>query len=367
MPWPVSRLETGIELGLELVVRPLLPVVRPGRARSECGSPSPPPARSPSRTGNFIALGAWPSLPLVRPVPVQPVPEVGRRLHRRRETKGQGARSGGSGGQLPVGPSGSPCDWSVKATVGPAGIMPDYGAGASLGFEQACRARPWGGVVHPKGCRGQEPPGTALPQRRWVTCLMDGPQVGSPDPLRRRRHRVSVGLLVAGSFHLPLDGGRTATAQPTECGRSAGPGPSRGRRRIEDLSQAFAAVAEQVKPSVVYIKSGKKGRRDRAVGTPLPYATGIRAVLPAVAADAAEPRIPGERGLGLHRLLRRLHPDERSRRGWLGPGDRPPARPPRVQGQGGRNRSQHRPRRAEDRRRPSDAGAARQQRRVASG
>ena len=67
------------------------------------------------------------------------------------------------------------------------------------------------------------------------------------------------GLLVAGTFHLPQStsaqqpGPRYAAGQPSA--------PPAGAAGLNDLSQAFAAVAEQVKPSVVFIKSGKRERR----------------------------------------------------------------------------------------------------------
>jgi len=69
------------------------------------------------------------------------------------------------------------------------------------------------------------------------------------------------GLLFAGLFHLPhlssaqQPGPRLATGQT--------PAPA-GAAGLSDLSQAFAAVAEQVKPSVVFIKSGKKARPQAA-------------------------------------------------------------------------------------------------------
>ena len=132
---------------------------------------------------------------------------------------------------------------------------------------------------------------------------------------------------------------------------------------LSDLSQAFAAVAEQVKPSVVFIKSGKKAP-STAASPAVRGPAGIRAVLPPRSAPATRSRIPGKRRIRLHRLARRLHPDQRPRGGRLGQGHRPAARPPRVQRQGGRHRPQHRPRGAQDRRGQPHAGPARRQRRV---
>ena len=68
------------------------------------------------------------------------------------------------------------------------------------------------------------------------------------------------GLLFAGLLHFPL---ASFAQQPTPryaAGQPAtppAPVPA-GAAALNDLSQAFAAVAEQVKPSVVFIKSGKK-------------------------------------------------------------------------------------------------------------
>ena len=72
------------------------------------------------------------------------------------------------------------------------------------------------------------------------------------------------------------------------------------------------------------------------------------AVLLAPVPPAARDRA-GQR-LRLHRLGRRLHPDQQPRGRRRRAGDGPAARPARVPGQGRRHRSQHRRRRAQDRR-----------------
>ena len=71
------------------------------------------------------------------------------------------------------------------------------------------------------------------------------------------------GLLVAGSFHLPLT---TSAQQPAPRNVAGQPSaaPPAGATALNDLSQAFAAVAEQVKPSVVFIKSGKRERSEQS-------------------------------------------------------------------------------------------------------
>ena len=73
----------------------------------------------------------------------------------------------------------------------------------------------------------------------------------------------ALGLLIAGFFQLPY--GSAAQQQGASYGTSAS---SNGRvppanASLLDLSEAFASVAEQVKPSVVYIKSGRKPQTTR--------------------------------------------------------------------------------------------------------
>ena len=63
----------------------------------------------------------------------------------------------------------------------------------------------------------------------------------------------ALGLLSAGLFHLPYQ----SSAQQQTVSAPAPKLPSSGAS-LQDLSEAFASVAEHVKPSVVYIRSGKK-------------------------------------------------------------------------------------------------------------
>jgi serine protease Do len=71
----------------------------------------------------------------------------------------------------------------------------------------------------------------------------------------------AVGLLSAGLLHLPYQ----SAAQQAQQQSPYGPGVQAASRTVtpaaaslQDLSEAFASVAEHVKPSVVYIKSGRK-------------------------------------------------------------------------------------------------------------
>jgi serine protease Do len=73
----------------------------------------------------------------------------------------------------------------------------------------------------------------------------------------------AIGLLTAGLFHLPYQ----STAQQAGAGVSVTtrPLPAASSSLLE-LSNAFASVAEHVKPSVVYIKSGRNPERARRSG-----------------------------------------------------------------------------------------------------
>ncbi len=68
-----------------------------------------------------------------------------------------------------------------------------------------------------------------------------------------------VGLLLAGLLHIP----GFSEAQHSRPAAITSATPPAGAASLLSLSEAFASVAEQVKPSVVYIRSGKKARGDR--------------------------------------------------------------------------------------------------------
>jgi serine protease Do len=69
----------------------------------------------------------------------------------------------------------------------------------------------------------------------------------------------ALGLLTAGVFHLPYQSlaQQQGTADQKGIAAAARALPA-AAGSLQDLSEAFASVAEQVKPSVVYIKSGRK-------------------------------------------------------------------------------------------------------------
>jgi serine protease Do len=66
------------------------------------------------------------------------------------------------------------------------------------------------------------------------------------------------GLLFAGLLHLPNFSSAQQPATPSVAGKTP---PPAGAAALASLSEAFASVAEHVKPSVVFIKSGKTERQ----------------------------------------------------------------------------------------------------------
>jgi serine protease Do len=72
----------------------------------------------------------------------------------------------------------------------------------------------------------------------------------------------ALGLLTAGLLHLPYQSAAQQQGVPT-VGVSSRES-SAAVASLQDLSEAFASVAEHVKPSVVYIKSGQKPQASRA-------------------------------------------------------------------------------------------------------
>ncbi len=69
----------------------------------------------------------------------------------------------------------------------------------------------------------------------------------------------ALGLLTAGVFHLPY---QSSAQQPGTSAVSTNTVPA-GAGALQSLSESFASVAEHVKPSVVYIKSGRQGQTAR--------------------------------------------------------------------------------------------------------
>jgi serine protease Do len=73
----------------------------------------------------------------------------------------------------------------------------------------------------------------------------------------------ALGLLTAGFFHLPYQSAAQQQGTAYSTASSKTPDISAATASLQSLSEAFASVAEHVKPSVVYIKSGRKAQTDR--------------------------------------------------------------------------------------------------------
>ena len=82
------------------------------------------------------------------------------------------------------------------------------------------------------------------------------------------------GLLLAGVLHLP---NFSSAQQPSAPAVSTRPTAPAGAATLANLSEAFASVAEHVKPSVVFIKSGKT---ERAQGPRMQIPPGMEQFFP---------------------------------------------------------------------------------------
>ena len=91
----------------------------------------------------------------------------------------------------------------------------------------------------------------------------------------------ALGLLIAGVLHLPYQSAAQQQSAQTASVAATGPGLPRAVGSLQDLSEAFASIAEHVKPSVVYIKSGHKAGKDLGNGrTPRGNGNGPRMQVP---------------------------------------------------------------------------------------
>ena len=85
------------------------------------------------------------------------------------------------------------------------------------------------------------------------------------------------GLLLAGMLNLP---GASSAQQGTRHAAGAPAAPPVEVAGLQNLSEAFASVAEAVKPSVVFIKSGKRSDRDERSAPRLQLPPGFEEFLP---------------------------------------------------------------------------------------
>ena len=175
------------------------------------------------------------------------------------------------------------------------------------------------------------------------------------------------GLLFAGLLHFPLVSSAQQPAPKYAVGQpGTAPVPPAGTAALTDLSQAFAAVAEQIKPSVVFIKSGKKARPD-AAGIQFQVPPGFEQFFPRGRPPRQGPDFQESAGSGFivsrdGYILTNNHVVDGSDKVTVRLLDRREFTA-KVVG----TRSQHRSRGAQDRRRQPDARPAGQQRRLARG
>ncbi len=89
------------------------------------------------------------------------------------------------------------------------------------------------------------------------------------------------GLAFAGLLHLPNSAfAQQRDTRPAAMPTAPAPVPPAGAAALASLSEAFASVAEHVKPSVVFIKSGKTERPDRSRRPQLQVPPGFEQFLP---------------------------------------------------------------------------------------
>ena len=73
----------------------------------------------------------------------------------------------------------------------------------------------------------------------------------------------ALGLMTAGFFHLPYQSSAQQQGTTSAAVTTSNPAVPAGAGALQNLSESFASVAEHVKPSVVYIKSGRQGPNPR--------------------------------------------------------------------------------------------------------
>jgi serine protease Do len=89
------------------------------------------------------------------------------------------------------------------------------------------------------------------------------------------------GLLFAGLLHLPnFSFAQQHDTHTASMPTAAAPAAPAGAAALANLSEAFASVAEHVKPSVVFIKSGRTDKAERQQGPQLQVPPGFEQFLP---------------------------------------------------------------------------------------
>jgi serine protease Do len=107
-----------------------------------------------------------------------------------------------------------------------------------------------------------------------------------------------LGLLIAGVFHLPY---QSAAQQESSYGTGVAatkPALPPAAGSLQDLSDAFASIAEHVKPSVVFIKSGQKAQRQTREGPRMEIPPGFERFFRNFPPMQMEPRFQESSGSG---------------------------------------------------------------------
>jgi serine protease Do len=108
-----------------------------------------------------------------------------------------------------------------------------------------------------------------------------------------------LGLLIAGVFHLPYQSAAQQQESPYGTGVAATrPALPPAAGSLQDLSEAFASIAEHVKPSVVYIKSGQKAQRQTREGPRMEVPPGFERFFRNFPPMQMEPRFQESSGSG---------------------------------------------------------------------
>ena len=107
----------------------------------------------------------------------------------------------------------------------------------------------------------------------------------------------ALGLLIAGLLHLPFQSAAQQQVQSTSGVPVSSRTPLPAAGSLYDLSEAFASVAEHVKPSVVYIKSGKKAQTSTRNAPRMRVPPGFEQFFPGMP-QPQEPRFQESSGSG---------------------------------------------------------------------
>jgi serine protease Do len=107
------------------------------------------------------------------------------------------------------------------------------------------------------------------------------------------------GLLFAGLLHLPnFSSAQQRDTRPASMPTVPAPAPPAGAAALANLSEAFASVAEHVKPSVVFIKSGKTDKTEHRQGPQFQVPPGFEQFMPRMPQGPQAPEFQESAGSG---------------------------------------------------------------------